>query len=174
MATGTTDKSYCVKCPKQKNISKCEGCARNFCPTHAIEHQQELSLQLGQTEDRYNQFHDTLQHQDAVLNQHPLMKQINEWEKESMDKIRRLALEVRLQASTHIKQSTADLTLQFKRVTEKISLCRKEDDFADKEVQFFDAELRRLKDILDTPSSQQLEYISSSFISRIQLMNQGN
>lgn len=173
MATGTTHNSCCSKCPKQKNIFPCPGCARYFCSTHINEHQQELSVQLGQTEDRCNHFQDTLQHQDAALNQHPLLKQINEWEKESIDKIKRLANDVRLQASTCIKESTVDLTVQFKRLTENIRQCRKDDDFADNDVQFFDEELQRLKALLDTPPHEQLEYIPSSFISQIQLIDRG-
>ena len=160
MATGTTDNSCCSICQKQKNIFTCPGCARYFCLPHLNEHQEELSVQLGQTEDRCNHFQDTLQHQDVALNQHPLLKQINEWEKESIDKIKRLANDVRLRASACIKESTADLKVQFRRLTEKISQYRKDKDFADNDVQFFDEELQRLKALLDTPPNGQIEFSS--------------
>lgn len=138
-----------------------------------LEHHQELSEQLSHTEDQYNQFTNVLDEKNFEADEHPLVKQINQWEQESMEKIRHVANEVRCQALMRIRNSIADLNLQLKDLTEKLIQCRKEDDFVDKDVQFFDEGLQRLKDILHTSPNHQLNSTSSPFIKLISLIDEG-
>ena len=173
MATATTAKTHCVKCQKQKSTVKCGGCIKDFCLTHMNEHHQELSAQLAQTEDQYNQFKSTLDDQDVVLHKHPWIQQIGQWEQQSIERIRHVANEVRLQASTCIKDSIANVNLRLERLTEKLVQCRGEDDFADTEVQLFDEGLQQLIATLDAPSQYKLECVSTSFIIQIYLIGRG-
>lgn len=148
MATAN-EKAVCVKCQIQKNTVKCGGCARDFCITRRNEHHQELSDQLARTEDRYNQFKNNIEERQPVFHRHPLIKQIDDWEKQSIEKIQQEADKVRSQVLARIDAAAADLNSQLKRLTEQLVQCRKEDDFGDKDVDFFSNELQRLETLDD-------------------------
>ncbi|CAF4780987.1 unnamed protein product [Rotaria sp. Silwood1] len=92
MAT-TTQGIVCIKCKKTKRIVTCKGCSKDFCADHLNEHHNELSEQLGKTEDQFNEFKIQIEGQKAELQQHELMKQIDQWEHESIEKIRQVANE---------------------------------------------------------------------------------
>lgn len=171
MATAN-DKLICVKCKKPKSTVKCEGCAKHFCLVHMNEHHQQLSEQLSQTEDRYNQFKNAIEGRTSDSRRHPLIKQIDDWEKQSIEKIRQVADVVRSQVSSRIEPSTADLNSQLKRLTGQLSECRKEDDFSDKDVQLFNEELKQLEIRLDALPDCKLEYRSTPFISKIHLVDE--
>ena len=172
MATAN-DKVVCVKCQKTKNTVRCGGCAKDFCLTHMNEHHQELSEELAQTEDQYNQFKNTIEERKRDFHRHALIKQIDDWEKESVAKIRQVADRVRGQVSSHIDDSTAKVNSQLQLLTEQLSQCRKEDDFGDKDLYFFNEELQRLKALTDALPECQLGYGSTPFISKIHVVNEG-
>jgi hypothetical protein len=86
-------KVVCITCEKNAGIFKCEGCSQVFCTKHATEHRQTLNHQLDQVVLE----HDTLKQVFIEhKNQHdPLLAQIDQWEKESIDKIRQTADDAR-------------------------------------------------------------------------------
>ena len=138
-----------------------------------VEHHQQLSEQLGQTEDEYNHFKNAIEERRSEPENHSFMQEIDQWEVQSIERIRRVAAKTRLQVSCCIKETTIDLNLQWKCLTEKLARCRKADDFADNDVQFFDEELQKLKKLLDTPQHFKIEYTPSFFINKIRLTGGG-
>ncbi|CAF3749212.1 unnamed protein product, partial [Rotaria sordida] len=168
MATAT-NKTLCIKCKKSKTTMKCSGCSKDFCFDHIDEHRNELSEQLGTIEDQFNDFKIGIDEQKADRQKHELMKQINRWERKSIEKIRQVANEVRHELSSRIVIFTTDLDVKLKQLTQKIIQCRKENDFADQEIQDFNEELERLRDILNKPPDFKIKYDTTSFISKIHL-----
>ena len=152
---------------------KCGGCSQDFCLADMNKHHKELNEQLSQTENRYNQLKNTFEEQHIKIPKQTLIKQIDDWEKESLDKVRYVANRVRRQLLSRIEDSTAGLNLELKRLTEQLNQCRKEDDFVDKDVQFFDEQFKRLKTLLDTLPDCKLAFRSTSFINEIHLNGGG-
>jgi ribosomal protein L17 len=97
MASASSSKLLCGTCGnKSVGVFKCEGCSQTFCRKHSNEHRDSLSHQL----DEIILEHDTLQQTIVVQKEkendhHPLIKQINQWEKDSIVKIRQTAKETR-------------------------------------------------------------------------------
>jgi len=110
-------KAPCATCGnKAVGIFRCEGCLQVFCRKHLNEHRDLLSHQL----DEIVLEHDTLQqtiveNKSTKNNQHPVLKQIDEWEKNSIRKIQQLAEEARQQlkelTGTHVGKSEDVLLL---------------------------------------------------------------
>jgi hypothetical protein len=84
MAT-TTGKTQCVTCGKDKVAYKCEGCSQNFCLNHLGEHHQLLIKQLDDLENERNLFRQTLSEQSNHPQKHSLIRQIDRWEKDSIN-----------------------------------------------------------------------------------------
>ena len=99
MASSSTVKAPCATCgSKSVGIFKCEGCTQLFCRKHVSEHRDILSQRL----DEIVIEHDTLQQiiiekKDQVNYNHPVLKQIDEWQKNSIMKIHQTAEIVRQQ-----------------------------------------------------------------------------
>ena len=87
----------CVTCHKEKVTYKCRGCSLEFCFSHLKDHHQELGQQLHEIEVTRNLFRQSLTEQTKEPQKQSLIQQINEWERESIDKIRHTAEEARQQ-----------------------------------------------------------------------------
>ncbi|CAF3508776.1 unnamed protein product, partial [Rotaria sp. Silwood2] len=152
---------------------KCSGCSQDFCFDHIAEHRNELSEQLGQCEDQFNEVKIKIEEQKTEPQKNELMKKLDKWEIESIEKIRQMANEIRHELSSCIVEFITDLSLKFQQLTEQIIQCRKANDFSDVEIKFFNEELKRLKDILDNPSDFTIEQDSTTFINKIRLTRKG-
>jgi hypothetical protein len=98
-SSSSSSKAPCATCGnKAAGIFRCEGCLRVFCRKHLNEHRDLLSHQL----DEIFIEHDTLQqtiveNKGKQNNQHPILKQIDKWEEDSIVKIQQVAEEARQQ-----------------------------------------------------------------------------
>jgi len=90
MATAT-GKTKCIKCGKDKATSKCSGCAQEFCYNHLGEHRQELNKQLDDIEGNRDVFRETLNQHTNQSEKYPLIQEINQWEQDSIQKIKQTA-----------------------------------------------------------------------------------
>ncbi|CAF3469354.1 unnamed protein product [Rotaria sp. Silwood1] len=168
----TTTKTSCVKCKKVKNTIKCSGCSQDFCFDHIVEHRNEINEQFDQCEDQFNEIKIKIEAQKIEPQNNELMKQIDIWEIESIEKIRQIANEIRYELSSYIIDFTLDLDLKMKQLTEELIQCRKENDFSDLEIQRFNEELKQLKDILNNSTDFIIEQDPTTFINKIRLTNQ--
>jgi uncharacterized Fe-S cluster-containing radical SAM superfamily protein len=113
----SSSKAPCATCGnKGIGIFRCEGCLQVFCRKHLNEHRDLLSHQL----DEIVLEHDSLQqsiveNKETQNNQHPVLRQIDKWEKDSIRKIQQLAEEARQQlkelTGTHAGKSEDVLLL---------------------------------------------------------------
>jgi hypothetical protein len=172
-APRATNKNLCARCAKPKNTVKCAGCDKDFCLDDMIIHRQELSEQLGHTEDQFNQFAHDIEQESRNTHIRPLMEQIDQWEQQSINKIQQAAEEIRHQLSSRVSSYDAELKLQLKRLSDKLVECRHENDYVDTDIHYYDEQLKLLKVAYDTPLNLQLGYTSTSFIERIHLESDG-
>ena len=104
----TSTKAPCATCGnKAAGIFRCEGCVQVFCRKHLNEHRDVLSHQL----DEIVLEHDTLQqtiveNSKKSNNQHPVLKEIDRWEQESIAKVQRLAEEARNEVKNLMNRQT--------------------------------------------------------------------
>ncbi len=113
MASSSTAKAPCATCDsKGVGIFKCEGCGQVFCRKHVIEHRDVLSQQLDEIVLEYDTLRQTITENKDKPNHHhnhPLMIEIDKWEKESIEKIRQTAHEARQQVNALIGSSGGKL-----------------------------------------------------------------
>ncbi|UJR14241.1 hypothetical protein I4U23_001231 [Adineta vaga] len=143
-------KAPCATCGnKGVGIFRCEGCLQVFCRKHLNEHRDVLSHQL----DEIVLEHDTLQqtivdNTNAQDKQHPVLKQIDLWEKDSIQKIQRFAEEVRKQVNQ--LTDTQKISAQLHELAERLQIARIDDDYVETDLSTWKTMLQELQNDLTT------------------------
>ncbi|CAF1445296.1 unnamed protein product [Adineta steineri] len=88
------NKTLCFTCNKDKITYPCEGCLNRFCLIHLPEHRQILNNELDLVTNEYNEFRQTINEQKQNPQNHLLIKQINLWEINSIEKIQQKSTRV--------------------------------------------------------------------------------
>ena len=165
-----TGKAQCVTCGKQKVAYLCAGCSQNFCFNHLAEHHQTLEKQLDEVEDKRNLFRETLTQQKNNPQEHPLLQQINIWERSSVSKIRQTAEEARQLLVQHTVANINDIEIKLVKLTEQLKQTRNENDVNEIVLNQFKQKLKQLEEELAKPPHISIREESSSFISKISVI----
>jgi uncharacterized phage infection (PIP) family protein YhgE len=163
-------KAQCVTCGKEKVAYKCEGCSQKFCFNHLADHRQVLGKQLDDIEDRRNLFRETLNGQKTNPQEHPLIQQINKWERDSIKKIRQTAEEVREILITHSTENINKIEVKLAHLTEQLRQTRDENDVDEAILNDFKQNLRKLEEEHIKLPNVSIKEDSSSFIKKISVV----
>ena len=169
MATAST-RTVCAYCQKEKLTYTCQGCLKNYCLTHLNEHRQELDRQLQEIENQHDEFRQNLQEQKSNSNINPLIQEIDQWEKESIDRIKQIAEQCRVQlisCATAVFQGTLK---KLNRLAEQIKEMRHENEFNEIDVNELKSRIRKLQEELVRPANVSIEQQSTSFINSISVL----
>lgn len=173
MAT-TPGRTRCKKCGKEKVTSKCSGCFEDFCYTHLGEHRQELSKQLDEIEVHRDQFQQKIAEQAANNTQkHALIQQINQWESESIERIKKTAEETRQLIEKLSSESTDRVEQNLNQLAAEVKHCREEDDIMETDLQKWKEELQQMAQQLNKPSNIEVRLGATPLINRIQVESLG-
>ncbi|CAF1552976.1 unnamed protein product [Rotaria sp. Silwood1] len=146
-------KAPCTACGnKSVGIFRCEGCLQVFCRKHLNEHRDFLSHQLDEIAQEHDILQQTiLENQDKQTNDLPIFKQIDQWEKLSIEKIQQIAEEARIQAKELTSLQTVSKELH--ELAERLGKARIDDDYVETDLQTWTNMLEKLKDDVNTFSS---------------------
>jgi len=160
MATSNTIMK-CYACREEITTYICTGCSEYFCIDDLMKHREELKLQFHQIEDQRNQFAQTL---DDEKNNHPLIQQITQWERISIEKIRQTAEEQR----NLVQQYSQTIEVKLRSFTEEMQKTVKKKDFNEIILKKLQIELEDLKNQLYQTDYIQIKQDSSStFINKL-------
>jgi hypothetical protein len=153
MSASVIGKKQCVTCSKGGGIMICDGCQQSFCGKHSIEHRQELTNQL----DGIMQEHDLLQQELGQASiDNSLLKQINQWEKESITKIQVAAEAARADLQQILDRSREKISKTCRDIAVNLRSSREVDDFSESDLDRWMEQLKELKLEFDSPSSIKL------------------
>ncbi|CAF1407330.1 unnamed protein product [Adineta ricciae] len=157
----TSSKSPCsISGCKSVGIYNCQGCQRSFCKKHVTEHNMELSKEMDNVVNHHDLLQQELTQQNVTLDNHSLMKEINDWQHECMEKIRRTAEEARCKLTELITDNTQSLTQQLKLVSDQLKSSKENDEYSEIDLtQWMDA-LTNLKKRMETPPNIKLRKIN--------------
>jgi septation ring formation regulator EzrA len=166
----TIGKARCATCSKEKAILKCEGCLQTFCFNHVTDHRQELNKQLEDVEVTCDLIRERLTEQTTDSQKHPLLQKINEWEENSIGKIRTTAEEARKLLIKHTIGHIAEIEGKLSKVTNQIRQSRQENDFFETDVRQWKDNLTKIKEELPIkPSNITLRQDPTPIVTKIYL-----
>ncbi|CAF0846457.1 unnamed protein product [Adineta steineri] len=160
-------KICCFTCNKAKATSKCAGCLKDFCFTHLSDHRQELANQLDDIEVHRDLFRQALNEQTTDPQTHPLIKKIDQWEQDSINKIHETVKEVRQVLFQHTLRHTNQLEEKLNLLTNQIRACREEDDIIETDLSRWHNELIQLNEQFIKPQNIIIQYDSIPLVNKI-------
>ena len=169
----TIGEAFCTTCSKEKSAVRCEGCLQIFCFDHLIEHHQALGKKLDEIEVNRDLFHQTLTEQTNDPQKHSLVRQIDQWELESIKKIQQTADEMRQLILKDITGYNARIEVKLNRLTDRIRQIRQENNFNETDLTQFKEQLSQLTVALDKPSNISIRENSTTLIAKISLEKPG-
>ncbi|UJR12368.1 hypothetical protein I4U23_016545 [Adineta vaga] len=123
----TKENNSCIKCEVSNvGLFMCHGCRKSFCWKHIEEHKSELSLQM----DIVAQEHDLLREDlNKLSTHHSLFAEIDQWENESIIKIRTVADKARRDVEKQIEDLKDTMQMSCVKIIDEIRSSQKSDHF---------------------------------------------
>jgi len=142
MTSSAVVKRQCATCEKNTGIFICGGCSQAFCTRHASEHRQVLGKQMDEIILEHDQLWQSINEQN---NQCSSMKEIDEWERQSIDQIHRTAENVRQELKQCMIKRTEHVQTVVQKLKEQLNEARIEDDFIETDLKLWSDQIDKLK-----------------------------
>ncbi|CAF4069853.1 unnamed protein product [Adineta steineri] len=168
----TNNKAQCFKCGKNKITYSCEGCSKHFCLMDLIEHRQILNDELNHIINNYDQFKQTIneEKQNPQNPQNPsLIRQIDRWETNSIEKIQQKAQEYREIVIKSLQTFINDIENKFNDLNEQIKQFHIENEFNEINLNYLRNQLIEITEELNNPTNIPSPQDSSPFITDISI-----
>jgi hypothetical protein len=143
--------TQCFTCGKIKGRVKCEGCSKIYCVKHFEDHRQQLSKQLDEVEVTRDLFRQSLTEKTGDSQNNSSIQQIDEWENESMNKIRQAASEARDIVLQHTAGINTKMEENLDKLTTQLRQSRQENDFFETDLNQWREEVTRMQDLMNKP-----------------------
>lgn len=154
--------NQCSICDKTAAKCSCAGCKSYFCVKHFNEHRQQLSMifdaDVAQVQEEL--ITQIKQINDPIIPSTKLLSQIDQWEKEVIENVRKTAEEIRYQLKELINKDRHQLVSQYENLTEEIKTLKEDDDFAEDDIQRLRMTISQIRSSLEQlTSSTKTKYI---------------
>ena len=164
-----SNKALCFTCNKQKPTYSCGGCANNFCFPHLQEHRQVLSGQLDEIINEHDQFKQTIIEQQQNPPNSSLLKQIDQWERTSMETIQKTAQQCREAVLGQTRRVVDEVEKKLGQFTAQLKHVREENEFNEIDLQRLTETLTEMTQELSQPSIISIQQDSQTLINKVQV-----
>ena len=157
----------CSMCDDE-GVTICKGCSKDFCYDHLTEHRQLLNEQLGLIQNDFNQFRQTIIDIKNDSQKHPLVKQIDQWESDSIRRVKQKANECRQLLNDYTNESIQQIEMQLNETNQQFSSNEKQKkNFNEIHLDNLREKLEELKKQLNQADDISVEQKPNSLISEI-------
>ncbi|CAF1357735.1 unnamed protein product [Adineta steineri] len=165
------NKTQCFTCNKDKITYLCGGCLRNFCLMDLTKHRQILKEELHLIINDYDQFKEIFSEQKPNSHDLSLIDQINQWETDSIDKIKQEAQDCRNIIIGYSQTFLNDIEMKFNDLSEQMKQIDEENEFNEINLNYLRIQLRKTTEELNNPSTISIEEDSQPFINEISIIS---
>ena len=170
MTSTTSDRTVCFTCNKEKITYFCQGCLNRFCLNHLNTHRQNLHQELDQIQTDHDQLRQNLNEEKSNPDDHGLIKQIDQWEQNSIEKIKQTAQQCRLKWTNYSDEYLDIMEKKINDFAQQIKQMNAEDEFNEIDLNHLKEKLEKLEGELHRPNNVSIKEQSSSFIAEISLL----
>lgn len=174
MAT-SSEKTLCAICERNRGVFKCDGCSYSFCIQHTTDHRQAVIKQLNEVEKARDSIQEVLTKKSTESQQHlknlrdELTKKIDQWENDSILKIKAVAQETRDALTKHTINHLTHKKLELDELTNELRLGGENLDFIETDLRTWMDRLNKLKDEITKPGKIAVRESSLPLINKIHL-----
>ena len=166
MATAT-HKTICSLCKKTKVTSICPGCSNHFCSDHLSQHRTDIQRDFDLVQNNHDHLRQQINDLKSDPTKHPLIKKIDQWERESINKIKQQAQQCRTQLINDSNSCLQQIEKKLKNLAEQIKEIHRENTFNESDLNNFKQKLEKLEKELTRPTNVSIERQSTSFIDNL-------
>ncbi|CAF0921738.1 unnamed protein product [Didymodactylos carnosus] len=141
----STATAKCKMC--EEGVCICRGCKKMFCEDHFTQHRQQLAVQL----DKVIYDHDIIQQEltsstspTTNLNNIRAFTEIDQWEKETIKKVKAAAQEARFKALQLSSRTMNDIKTKFELVSKTIRVKKGAKSYAEPDLNRWEQELEEI------------------------------
>ena len=160
----------CSLCNKAKGIYRCEGCSQNFCPKHSLDHRTTLNKQLEEITITHDLLNRTLIQQTEDPEKRPLIQQINQWENNAIDHVRKKAEQLRQELLNDVTQDVTQIRQKLQSLSNRLRQGQEENDSSEIDLRQWTQRLEELRTELINPTTITLQEDSVSLINNIYII----
>jgi seryl-tRNA synthetase len=158
----------CSICNQETCTFICTGCSTGFCFHHLTEHRQTLQTKLQDIQNDFNQFRQTIIEQINQPEKRSTIEKINQWEINSIEKIKQTAKECREILSNYTNTILDEIKLKLDDPNEQPIITEGKNDFNEIHLNKFQEKLNQLKEkLLDQSKNILIKQPAISFINQI-------
>ncbi|CAF0882836.1 unnamed protein product [Adineta steineri] len=161
----------CSVCNKGNTTYLCRGCSKDFCFQHLTEHRQILHRQLDEIINDHDQFQQTIIQQKQNPPNSSLLQQINEWEKNSIEKIQQTAQQCRETLMKLTQKSINDIEKKFTGLSQKLKETREENEFNEIDLDHLQLKLTQVTEEFLQPLNISIRQDSQELIKKISVIS---
>ncbi|CAF1276527.1 unnamed protein product [Adineta steineri] len=165
------NKTHCFTCNKEKITYPCRGCSKEFCLTHLTEHQQMLNEELNHIINDYDEFKQRINEQKQNPQNHSLIKQIDQWERRSIELIQQKAQDCRENLVKSSQTYVNNIEKKFNDLCEQIKQIHAENEFNEINLNDLRNQLNEITEELNNSSNISIKQESQSFINEISIIS---
>jgi DNA repair exonuclease SbcCD ATPase subunit len=166
MATANVN-AHCSICEEETNTFICRGCSKDFCFDHLTEHRQSINEQIHSIQDDYNEFRQLINDLKNNPEKHSQIEQIDQWENDSIIKIKQKAKKCREILINYRNQTLNQIEIKLNNSNEQLISDQKKKDFNEIYLNELKEKLEKLKKQLNQSTIVSIEEQSNSFINQI-------
>jgi phosphomevalonate kinase len=156
-------KSHCSLCNDEQDTYECKGCLTIFCFNHLTDHREMINQDFIQIEHHFNSFRQKLEDQKEDPMKYLLIKQINQWENESINKIQQTAEKCRDEINKYLFK----IENEFNELSKKAKEIRKQNKINEINSKQIEEKLNKLNEEFEKPKNISIQQKSSTFIHQI-------
>ncbi|CAF2121306.1 unnamed protein product [Rotaria magnacalcarata] len=171
MATAAINSKQCFICKKEKaSLYSCEGCSEKFCPQDLPKHHEEHVSELEKIVTDCDTFQQSINEHQQDCNHHPLIQQVNEWERDSITKIKQTAEDCRQKLIKPADDNIAEIKKKLNQFITALIKKRADLDFHEIHLNKWRLLLEELKKKLEQPRNVSILEERTSFINKISII----
>ncbi|CAF3850174.1 unnamed protein product [Rotaria sp. Silwood1] len=126
-----------------------------------------LNKQLDEVEVTRDLFRQALSEHTSESKNHILIQQINDWERDSIEKIQQTADEARKLLLKYTAKHILDVEIKLNKLTDQLRYNRQENDFIDTDLHQWKKQLIQLTDEFNKPSNITIRQDSKALVNKI-------
>jgi hypothetical protein len=148
-----TSKRCSASC-KEPGPMYCTGCDKYFCRKHFKIHSEEMFAEMDKIIEERNHLQNEINIEIQDNNQqNPLIEQIDQWQKRTIEKVKQVAAQARQQASELLNAKRVRLNTEFKSFSQELAHLKESENYVEHDLTRLNQMINKFK--LDLKQSTQ-------------------